>query len=649
MLKRISSLNILPRWIIICIDAGIILLSVMFAYLLRFNLDLEKIDGDQFVTGVALFFVCNLGAVLLNKTYSGIIRYTSLEDGTRILFTSTSGSAIVALINYLNFYVTGIMFIPVSVLIIAYLNTTFFLFSYRLAVKFIFSKATNIKYSRKSAVIYGVGQLGLITKHIIDNDPVSDMRVVAYLDDDDRKVGKNFNGLKIFHSQRDLQYLLRSQRIHKLVIAIQDLSLERKNEIVDFCLKYDIEVQHVPPAYRWVNGELSFNQIKNVKIEDLLGRESIKIENALVKNELQGKTILITGAAGSIGGEIVRQVIQNNPKKVIMLDQAETPLFDMEAEANALNEAVDKVVVLGSVNNYNRVHSIFNDHRPDIVFHAAAYKHVPMLEENPVEAVQVNIMGTKNLADISVKFKVRKFVMVSTDKAVNPTNVMGASKRLAEMYVQSLNYALESGEYFDKSAFPTRFITTRFGNVLGSNGSVIPVFRKQIAQGGPVTVTHPEITRFFMTIPEACQLVLEAGVMGRGGEIFIFDMGKAVKILDLAKKMIQLSGLKLGKDIEIEFSGLRPGEKLYEELLSNQENTIPTHNPKILIAATETSNFQLIHKEVIELLESTSLEDEMKLVKKMKKLVPTFISNHSRFETLDSDPEKPTLRVIREA
>ncbi len=647
MLKRISSLNILPRWIIICIDASIILVSAMFAYVLRFNLNLDLIQADQFVTGVSLFVVCNLGAVLLNKTYSGIIRYTSLEDGARILFTSTSGSAFVALINYLNFYTTGVVFIPVSVLIIAYLNTTFFLFSYRIAVKFIFSKASNLRYSRKSAVIYGVGQLGLITKHIIDNDPSSDMRVVAYLDDDDRKVGKNFNGVKIFHSERDIQYLLRTQRVHKLVIAIQDLSLERKNEIVDFCLRYDIEVQHVPPAYRWVNGELSFNQIKNVKIEDLLGRESIKIENNSVKNDLQGKTILITGAAGSIGSEIVRQVIQNNPKKVILFDQAETPLFEMEMEASDLNPAVEKVVILGGVNNYNRVHETFRVHQPDVVFHAAAYKHVPMLEENPIEAVQTNIMGTKNLADVSVKFKVRKFVMISTDKAVNPTNVMGASKRLAEMYVQSLNYALDSGEYFNKDAYPTRFITTRFGNVLGSNGSVIPLFRKQITQGGPVTVTHPEITRFFMTIPEACQLVLEAGVMGKGGEIFIFDMGKAIKILDLAKKMIQLSGLKLGKDIEIEFSGLRPGEKLYEELLSNKENTIPTHNPKILIAETDIRDFGKIHQDIIDLLETTAMEDEMLLVKKMKKLVPQFISNHSKFESLDNKKVETPLRVIR--
>ncbi|MEQ8361143.1 MAG: nucleoside-diphosphate sugar epimerase/dehydratase [Cytophagales bacterium] len=648
MLKRITSLNILPRWIIICIDAGIILFSVMFAYLLRFNLNLDNIEIDQFVTGVSLFFVCNLGAVLLNKTYSGIIRYTSLEDGTRILFTSTSGSAIVGLINYLNFYLSGIAFIPVSVLIIAYLNTTFFLFSYRIAVKFIFSKASNLKYSRKSAVIYGVGQLGLITKHIIDNDPISDMRVVAYLDDDERKVGKNFNGVKIFHSERDLQYLLRTQRIHKLVIAIQDLSLERKNEIVDFCLRYDIEVQHVPPAYRWVNGELSFNQIKNVKIEDLLGRESIKIENTLVKNELQGKTILITGAAGSIGSEIVRQVIQNNPRKVILFDQAETPLFDMEMEAADLNPAVEKIVILGAVNNYNRVHATFKEHKPDVVFHAAAYKHVPMLEENPIEAIQTNILGTKNLADLSVKFNVSKFVLVSTDKAVNPTNVMGASKRLAEMYVQSLNYALERGDYFDNSAFTTRFITTRFGNVLGSNGSVIPLFRKQIAQGGPVTVTHPEITRFFMTIPEACQLVLEAGVMGKGGEIFIFDMGKAIKILDLAKKMIQLSGLKLGKDIEVEFSGLRPGEKLYEELLSNKENTKPTHNPKILIAETDNADFEKINSEIVELLDITAMDDEMLIVKKMKKLVPSFISNHSKFERLDPKKDIP-MRVIRNA
>lgn len=649
MLKKLTALNILPRWIIICIDSMIILGSVSLAYLLRFNLNIELIDTEKFISGVALFYMCNIGAILINKTYSGIIRYTSLEDGTRILITSTSATAIVVLINYMNYFTTGIAFIPASVVIIAYLNTTFFLFSYRLAVKFTFAKASNIKFSRQNAVIYGVGQLGLITKHIIDNDSSSDMRVVAYLDDDERKIGKNFNGVKIYHPERDLEYLLKSQRVHKLVIAINDLDLDKKNEIVDFCLKYDIEVQNVPPAYKWVNGELSFNQIKNVKIEDLLGRESIKIDNSLVRNELTQKVILITGAAGSIGSEIVRQVISHNPKKVILLDQAETPLFDMEIEASVLNPSVEKVAILGSVNNYNRLHEILNQHRPEIVFHAAAYKHVPMLEDNPVEAVQVNVLGTKNLADLSVKFKVSKFVMVSTDKAVNPTNVMGASKRLAEMYVQSLNYALDRGEYFDESAFRTKFVTTRFGNVLGSNGSVIPLFRKQIAQGGPVTVTHPDITRYFMTIPEACQLVLEAGVMGNGGEIFIFDMGKAIKILDLAKKMIQLSGLKLNRDIEIAFSGLRPGEKLYEELLSNQENTIPTHNPKILIAKTVETNFQKIHHQTVELLESTSISDEMDLVQKMKNLVPTFISNQSRFEQLDKVNGKSVMRVVKEA
>lgn len=648
MLRKLTSLNILPRWIIICIDSGMILFSVVFAYLLRFNLNISKISFDQFVTGISLFVVCNVGAVLINRMYSGIIRYTSLEDGARIVMTVTTGSALVTLINYLNYYVTGIIFIPASVMIIAYLNTIFFLFSYRLAVKFTFSRAASIKFYRNNAVIYGVGQLGLITKHIIDNDLISDMRVVAYLDDDERKVGKNFNGVKIYHAERDLQYLLKSQRIHKLVIAMQDLSLEKKNEIVDFCLKYDIEVQHVPPAYKWVNGELSFNQIKNVKIEDLLGRESIKLENSLVRNELEGKTILITGAAGSIGSEITRQVISNNPKKVILFDQAETPLFEIEMEASLLNQGVEKLAILGSVNNYNRVHEVFKEHRPDIVFHAAAYKHVPMLEDNPFEAIQVNVLGTKILADTSVKFKVSKFVMVSTDKAVNPTNVMGASKRLAEMYVQSLNLALNEGDFLDKDAFKTKFITTRFGNVLGSNGSVIPLFRNQIAQGGPVTVTHPEITRYFMTIPEACQLVLEAGVMGKGGEIFIFDMGQAIKIIDLAKKMIKLSGLKLGKDIEIQFSGLRPGEKLYEELLTTEENTIPTHNPKILIAKTESIEFKVIHKKVTELLEGMNHDDEMKLVKELKNLVPAFISNHSRFETLDEKESTP-LRVIREA
>ena len=520
-------------------------------------------------------------------------------------------------------------------MIIAYFITTLFLFFYRLAVKYIFSFASNLKYGRLNAVIFGASQLGILTKHIIDNDPHSNMKVVAYIDDDIRKVGKNYGGARIYHAVNDLDYLVRTYHIHKLVITSQDIPLKRKNELVDFCLKHDIEVQHVPPAYRWVNGELSLNQIRNLKIEDLLGRESIKIENHLVKNQLQEKCIMITGAAGSIGSEIARQLIQNSPKKILLVDQGETPLFDLEDEIKYMVPTVEKVCMLADVTNKDRIESIIKEHKPNFIFHAAAYKHVPLMEQNPIEAVHANVWGTKVIADLALKYQVETFVMVSTDKAVNPTNVMGASKRIAEMYVQSLNSALNNGEIDLPKESHCKYITTRFGNVLGSNGSVIPLFRRQIEMGGPVTVTHPDITRFFMTIGEACQLVLEAGVMGKGGEIFIFDMGQAIKILDLAQKMIQLSGYKVGRDINIDYSGLRPGEKLHEELLNIKEKTIPTHNPKIMIAKVREEDYESINLSIMDLVQASKSEHENVIVRKMKQMVPEFKSNQSRFEKLD--------------
>ncbi len=635
MLKLISSIKILPRWIVILIDSLIILFSITLAFFLRFNLSFEIIPEEQLIKGGLLFFSFTLFAIILNKTYSGIIRYTTLEDGVRILYTTTFGGALAGLANYISFYFYGNTLLPVSVLIIGYFITTLFLFFYRLAVKYIFSFASNLKYGRLNSIIFGASQLGILTKHIIDNDPHSNMKVVAYIDDDIRKVGKNYGGARIYHAKDDLDYLIRTYNVHKVIITSQDIPLKRKNELVDFCLKHDIEVQHVPPAYRWVNGELSLNQIRNLKIEDLLGRESIKIENHLVKSQLQGKCIMITGAAGSIGSEIARQVIQNSPGKVLLVDQAETPLFDLEDEIKFMVPAVEKICLLADVTHLERIEGIIKEHKPNFIFHAAAYKHVPLMEQNPIEAVHGNIWGTKVLADLALKYGAEKFVMVSTDKAVNPTNVMGASKRIAEMYVQSMNSAIDDGEIQNGNSEHCKFITTRFGNVLGSSGSVIPLFRKQIEMGGPVTVTHPEITRFFMTIAEACQLVLEAGVMGKGGEIFIFDMGEAIKILDLAQKMIQLSGYKVGRDITIDYSGLRPGEKLHEELLNTKEKTIPTHNPKIMIAKVRKEDFEKIHLSILDLVQSSKGGDENVVVAKMKRMVPEFISNQSRFEKLD--------------
>ncbi|HEY3406234.1 MAG TPA: nucleoside-diphosphate sugar epimerase/dehydratase [Ohtaekwangia sp.] len=469
-----------------------------------------------------------------------------------------------------------------------------------------------------------------MTKHVIDSSQSS--KVVGFLEDDSNKVGKVLNGSRIYSAKTsELESILNSHNIDDLIITVKNLSSETKNEIVDICLRNQVRVRVVPPAEKWVRGELSMNQIKEINIDDLLERDVIKLENKNLEKQLFEKKILITGAAGSIGSEIVRQVIQYKPSVIILIDQAESPLFEIDRQVKMLRNDILVVSYIADITNKPRIKSIFGEHKPDIIFHAAAYKHVPMMESNSSEAISCNILGTKILADVSVDSGVEKFVMISTDKAVNPTSVMGCSKRIAEIYVQSLNNHLE------RAGRPhTSFVTTRFGNVLGSNGSVIPMFKKQIEQGGPVTVTHPEITRFFMTIPEACRLVMEAGAMGRGGEIFIFDMGQSVKILDLAKRMIRLSGFEPGRDIDIVFTGLREGEKLYEELLNKKENTIKTHHEKILIAKVQEYSYSEINKYVELFIDFVDDKNELKMVALMKELVPEFKSNYSRFEILDS-------------
>jgi FlaA1/EpsC-like NDP-sugar epimerase len=437
------------------------------------------------------------------------------------------------------------------------------------------------------------------------------------------------NGAPIL-SARKLSVLIQDFDIQEVIISVIDLSFERKNEIVDECLQYHVKVRSVPPVDKWVKGELKEAQIREIKIDDLLGRDAILLTNESVQSELTGKSICITGAAGSIGSELARQVIQYNPKKLILIDQAESPLYFLQRELVGRSNSTNLIAFVADICNASRMQYIIESEKPEIIFHAAAYKHVPLMETNPIEAVHVNVMGTRRLADIAMKNKVKKFVMISTDKAVNPTNVMGCTKRIAEIYVQSLSNYIERlgiGE--------TTFVTTRFGNVLGSNGSVIPIFKSQIDSGGPLTVTHPDITRYFMTIPEACQLVIEAGVMAQGGEIFIFDMGKPVRIYDLAKKMIKLSGKTVGQDIDIVFTGLRDGEKLFEELLNNKENTIPTHHEKILKAKVSEYAYDEIARYINLLEDLMEDKNDLKMVALMKEIVPEFKSNYSRFEVLD--------------
>jgi len=483
----------------------------------------------------------------------------------------------------------------------------------------------NPSNEKTGVIIYGAGEAGLITKRTFDRDKGIRYKVVAFVDDDKAKSGKKIEGVRIYHTSK-LEQLLESLDIKHLVISIQNIAAIRKQEIVDSCLKYNTRVLNVPPVRSWINGELSSKQIRKLNIEDLLGREPIKLDMAKIKSDITGKVILVTGAAGSIGSELVRQIISYKPRLLVMVDMAESPLYELELEVreHLISKHCHLETVIGDIRNKERMRNVFKSFHPDIIFHAAAYKHVPVMELNPSESILNNVLGSKNLADLAVEFKVKKFVMISTDKAVNPTNIMGATKRIAEIYIQSLNKTTS-----------TQFITTRFGNVLGSNGSVIPRFKRQLEKGEPLTVTHPDITRYFMTISEACQLVLEASAMGKGGEIFIFDMGQSVKIAELAKKMILLSGLELGKDIQIIYTGLRPGEKLYEELLANEENTMPTHHSKIMIAKVKEYDFDVISHEINDLILMFEGQDNDVIVRKMKEIVPEFISQNSIFEKLD--------------
>ena len=629
MYKVIQKLRILPRWIILLIDLVILFFAVCFGYLLRFDFDFNRLIYEDFLSGALLFMLSGGLSILITKSYAGIIRFTTIQDGLRIVYMATMATMITLIVNlvYLNF---DISIIPRSVIIISFFNAVIFLFSYRLVVKYIFSYFTNSIHKRANIVIFGAGRFGQITKQVVDSDTSSNSKVVAFLDDDPRKIGKVINGVKIYNPRKDLAHLVLKLDAHELIIASSEISLDRTNEIVDQCLKVDIKVRRVPQPDKWVKGELSVGQIKEVKIEDLLGRASVQLDNVNVRKQLKDRRVLVTGAGGSIGSEIVRQIMRYNPETLILLDQGETPLYEIEREVRLYKSTMNIHAVIGDVRNRNRMEIIFDQFRPQVVYHAAAYKHVPMMENNATEAVLCNVCGTKCLADLAVRYHAEKFVMISTDKAVNPTNVMGASKRIAEIYVQSLSSFL-----LKESSKRTAFITTRFGNVLGSNGSVIPLFKKQLAKGGPVTVTHPEMTRYFMTIPEACQLSLEAGAMGEGNEIFIIDMGKSVKIVDLARKMIQLSGKELGKDVEIVFTGLRHGEKLYEELLNNKENTIPTHHPKIMIAKIREEDYHEVKFKVDELIQVAQDGGELEMVRKMKQIVPEFISNQSKYEELD--------------
>jgi len=613
-----------PRWLIFLIDLGVVIFSVLFAYLLRFNFSIPPVEMKPLPGILAYILIIRAATFILSRSYAGIIRYTSTRDALRVIVTIFSGSVVFGITNLVTFYlINRTFFIPFSIIIIDLLITTMAMISFRMIVKIAYLEFQNPDRVKVNVVIYGAGEAGITAKRVLDRDSQTRYKVLAFIEESSGNAGKKLEGIDIVSPDR-LDALLASGSVEEVILAVHSIGQQKKEEIVDKCLGYNIKVLTVPPMIQWVNGELSFKQIRTINIEELLERPEIRLDVQQIREQITGKTILITGAAGSIGSEIARQVARFFPAKLVLLDQAETALHDLKLGFLESFPETDTEFIIADICNESRIDAIFRHFRPQILYHAAAYKHVPMMEGNPVEAIITNVGGTRLIADMAVKYSVSHFIMISTDKAVNPTSVMGASKRIAEIYVQSLTAQTD-----------TKFITTRFGNVLGSSGSVIPLFRSQIERGGPVTITHPEITRFFMTIPEACQLVLEAGAIGNGGEIFIFDMGQSVRIADLARKMIKLSGLTAGKDIEIRYTGLRPGEKLFEELLNKEENTLPTHHPLIMIAKVASYDPVIVSEEISSLAGMVKTGNNYELVKQMKVIVPEYKSQNSVFEQLD--------------
>ncbi|MFB9108005.1 polysaccharide biosynthesis protein [Flavobacterium gyeonganense] len=630
---NINNLSYLPRWIIVAIDIMVLLFSFTFTYMLFEGTAIGYIVTSYHFYFISSLIIVNVFFFWLFRTYSGIIRHSSYIDAIKLLFSQISVLIFFLIINLVFELYSGHK---------AFLNTALFinlvlsfcgLFLYRVVVKqtfeIYFSEKTDSKLIR--TVIYGTDANAISVANALKFETPSRFKIVGFVDKNSQNASKRMLDLPILIQKKRLPALMRSVAAEGVIIADKSLSKDEQLIIVDQCLEFNYRVYTVPLISDWENQKEISQKVKNIQIEDLLERKPIVLDSKSISKQLKDKVILITGAAGSIGSEIVRQVLGFNPKTIVILDHAETPLHNLCLETFALDSQTKIRAVIADVKSKKALEKVFADFRPQVVFHAAAYKHVPLMEENPSQAILTNVKGTKNLADLSCKYNVKKFVMVSTDKAVNPSNVMGASKRIAEKYVQSLFLKNQR----EQPECKTKFITTRFGNVLGSNGSVVPLFTKQIAEGGPVTITHQDIIRYFMTIPEACQLVLEAGAMGNGGEIYIFDMGKPVKIIDLAKKMIKLAGFIPEKEIKIKIVGLRPGEKLYEELLNDTSKTLPTYHNKIMIAQEIQDEYESLHSEIEELIAIANFYTNDEIVSKMKKIVPEFKSMNSTFEVLD--------------
>ncbi|TYA58933.1 polysaccharide biosynthesis protein [Formosa maritima] len=625
ILKNVSN-KYASKWLVLIFDLTVVAFTFFIAYIIRFNFEID-FDILIFLKQIPFVLLAAFISFLIVNSHKGVVRFTGVKDVINLIIGTNILATILIVTTFLSrhYNFDSVFDIPGSIIYIHLLLNIFFLVGIKFFIKSIYKSITTDFEIKKSVLIYGAGSSGLITYDAVTNDPKSNIQIVGFIDDNESKSGKKINLLNVYEPEKITETFIKKNNIDEVIISIQNIDSNRLLQITSNLFALNLKVKIVPAVKNWINGDLSFGQIQELNLEDLLGREPINIDNPILDEEYTNKVIIVTGAAGSIGSELVRKLSRYNYKKLILIDNAESNLYNIQQELN-INGITNIETIVADIRNKIRINNIFDFHKPEIIFHAAAYKHVPLMEQNPYEAVSVNVKGTKNLIDLSVRYGVDKFVLISTDKAVNPTNVMGATKRIAEIIVCCQNQILSKR---------TKFIITRFGNVLGSNGSVIPLFKRQIESGGPLTVTHKDIIRYFMTIPEAAQLVLEASAMGLGHEIFVFDMGKPVKIFDLAINMITLSGFKYPEDINIIITGLRPGEKIFEELLIDGENTKPTYNEKIMIAKCKPINISNLENNIEALCQLGPNTQNIEIVSKIKEIVFEYNPKNSKYDVLN--------------